>query len=287
MPFVVSVIVLGCIYAVLAVGFVVIYKSSRVLNFSYADIAVMLAYLSITVVELISGPPVISLVIVLLISFFFGLGVHRFLIRPMAGQPIFSTIILTVAFGIVIQSVATLIWHGDTKTINLGWKAYYTLGGGIRISGVDIIILITAVVFYTGLLIFYGHSRIGWQMRATAENIVLAAQRGINVYSVTALSWGIGIFATAVAAMLLGSYSAVSLAMGHIAIKAFAVALVGGLDSIGGAIPAAFLIALVELGANTYINPRLADAIPFMIMLIVLLVRPWGLFGTEEEIERV
>jgi len=87
--------------------------------------------------------------------------------------------------------------------------------------------------------------------------------------------------------MLLGSYSAVSLAMGHIAIKAFAVALVGGLDSIGGSIPAAFLIALVELGANTYINPRLADAIPFMIMLIVLLVRPWGLFGTEEEIERV
>ncbi len=287
MSFLVSVIVLGCIYAVLAVGFVVIYKSSRVLNFSYADVAVMLSYLSITIVGLIPGPPFISLATVLVISFFFGLGAYRFLIRPMAGQPIFSIIILTVAFGIVIQSVTILIWHGDTETIPLGWRAYYSLGYGIRISGVEIVIFITAIVFYVGLLFFYRHSKIGWQMRATAENIVLAAQRGINVYSVTGLSWGVGIFATAVAAMLLGSYSAVSLQMGHIAIKAFVVALVGGLDSIGGSIPAAFLIALVELGANTYINPRLADAIPFMIMLIVLLVRPWGLFGTKEEIERV
>jgi len=283
MPF----LVLGCIYMVLAAGFVIIYKSSRVLNFSYTDMAVMLAYLAFTIVGLIPGPPVVALLMVLLISFFLGLLIYWLFIKRMAGQPIFSIIILTVAIGIVIQSINTLIWHGDTETIPLGWRAYYTLPGKTVISGTDIVIMLATLVFFGGLLIFYKYSKTGWQMRATAENILLAAQRGINIYAVTALSWGIGIFATALAAILLGSHSAVSPNMGHIAIRAFAVALVGGLDSIGGSIFAAFIVAAAELGACTYVNPRLADAIPFMIMLVVLLVRPWGLFGTEEEVERI
>jgi len=124
-------------------------------------------------------------------------------------------------------------------------------------------------------------------MRATAENTLLASQRGINIYFVTSIAWGIGIFATSVAAILLGGNYSVSLHMGPVALKAFAVALVGGLDSIKGAIPAAFIVAMAELVASNYVNPRLANAIPYVIMIIVLLIRPWGLFGTKEEIERV
>ena len=124
-------------------------------------------------------------------------------------------------------------------------------------------------------------------MRATAENVLLAAQRAININFVMALSWGIGTFAVGVGAVLLGAFSSVSLSMTHMAIKAFAVSLVGGLDSIKGIIPAAAIVAAAELAANQYVNPRLADAIPFLIMLIVLIIRPWGLFGTEEEHERV
>ena len=102
-----------------------------------------------------------------------------------------------------------------------------------------------------------------------------------------ALSWGIGIFAVGVGAVLLGAFSSVNLSLTHMAIKAFAVSLVGGLDSIKGIIPAAAIVAAAELAANQYVNPRLAEAIPFLIMLIVLIMRPWGLFGTEEEHERV
>lgn len=287
MSLLVSAVILSCIYAVLAVGFVVIYKSSRVLNFAYSDIVVMLAYLSITLMGLVSGPPFISLAIVVIISFFFGFLIYVFLIKPMAGQPVFSIIVLTVALGIVVRSATILIWRGDTETIFFGWRAYYPLTEEVRISGIDIVVLITSIVFLVCLSIFYRYSKIGQQMSATAENILLAALRGINVFSVTALSWGIGILATAIAAILLGAYSAVSLQMGHIALKAFAVALVGGLDSVGGSIIAALIVAIAELAANTYVNPRLADAIPFMILLIVLLVRPWGLLGTKEEIERV
>ena len=287
MQFFASVIVLSCVYAILASGFVVIYRSSRILNFSYADVVMLIGYFSVTMLELIGGPPFIALAAVLLLSFIFGLILYALLIKPMAGQPIFSTIILTVALGIILQAFTILVWRGELESISLGWRQYYSLFKGVRLASTEIVIIISTIVFFTALSSFYRFSRIGQQMSATAENTLLASQRGINVYFVTALAWAIGIFATGVASILLGSNYSVSLFMGHVAIKAFSVALVGGLDSIKGIIPAAFLVALTELAASNYINPRLADTMPFIIMLIVLLIRPWGLWGTEEEIERV
>jgi branched-chain amino acid transport system permease protein len=287
MQFLTSVIVLSCVYAILASGFVVIYRSSRILNFSYADMVMLIGYFSVTMLQLIGGPPVISLAIVLILSFLFGLVIYALLIKPMAGQPIFSTIILTVALGIILQAFTILAWRGELESISLGWRQYYSLFKGIRVASTEIVIIITTILFFIALSCFYRFSRIGHQMRATAENTLLAAQRGINIYFVTALAWAIGIFATGIASILLGGNYAVSLYMGHVAIKAFSVALVGGLDSIKGIIPAAFIVALTELAASNYINPRLADTMPFIIMLTVLLIRPWGLWGTEEEIERV
>lgn len=287
MQFLTSVIVLSCVYAVLASGFVVIYRSSRILNFSYADMVMLIGYFCVSVFELIGGPPVVSLAIVLILSFIFGLLIYALLIKPMAGEPIFSTIVLTVALGIVLQAITILIWKGELESVSIGWRQYYSLFKGARIASTEIVIILTTILFFIALSGFYRFSRIGQQMRATAENTLLAAQRGVNIYFVTALSWAIGVFATGVASILLGSNYSVSLYMGHLAIKAFSVALVGGLDSIKGIIPAAFLVALTELTASNYINPRLADTMPFIIMLIVLLIRPWGIWGTEEEIERV
>lgn len=287
MQFLTSVVVLGCVYAILASGFVVIYRSSRILNFAYADVVMLIGYFSVTVVEMIGGPPFISLALVLVLSFILGLVIYTLLIKPMVGQPIFATIILTVALGIILQALTILIWKGELETISLGWRHYYSPFKGVRMASSEIVIIITTVLFFMALWAFYRFSRIGQQMLATAENTLLAAQRGINVYFVTSLAWAIGIFATGVGSILLGSNYSVSLYMGHVAIKAFSVALVGGLDSIKGIIPAAFLVAVTELAASNYINPRLADTMPFIIMLMVLLIRPWGFWGTEEEIERV
>jgi len=287
MQFLASVVVLSCVYAILASGFVVIYRSSRILNFAYADVVMLLGYLSVTVVEMIGGPPFISLALVLVLSFILGWVIYTLLIKPMVGQPIFATIILTVALGIILQALTILIWKGELESISLGWRAYYSPFKGVRMASSEIVIIITTVLFFMALWAFYRFSRIGQQMLATAENTLLAAQRGINVYFVTSLAWAIGIFATGVGSILLGSNYSVSLYMGHVAIKAFSVALVGGLDSIKGIIPAAFLVAITELAASNYINPRLADTMPFIIMLMVLLIRPWGFWGTEEEIERV
>jgi branched-chain amino acid transport system permease protein len=271
MQFLISAIVLGCVYAMLAAGFVVIYKSSRILNFAYSDMAMLAAYLAVTLTQLIAGPPIIALSICLVMGFLLGVAIYALLIKPMAGEPIFSTIILTVALGIVLNAITILGWGGEMESIPFGWSKYYLLRAGARVASTEIIIV----------------QKIGKQMRATSENTLLASQRGINIYFVTAFAWGIGFFTTSVAAILLGGNYSVSLHMTHVAIKAFAVALVGGMDSVGGVIPAAFIVAITELIVSNYVNPRLAESIPFIIMIIVLLVRPWGLFGTEEEIERV
>ena len=285
--FLTAVVILACMYAILAAGFVIIYKSSRILNFAHAEIGLIIAYALVTFLNVLPGPPIVSIAMALILSFMLGLVIHALFIRPLAGQPVFATILLTVALGIVLQSIAVLIWHGNTETVTFGWRHYYTIMPAVRVSSVEIIIVSAAIVFFSALLSFYKYSRVGWQMRATAENVLLAAQRGINIDFVMALSWGIGTFAIGVGAVLLAGYSSVSLSMTQMAIKAFAVSLVGGLDSVKGIIPAAAIVAAAELAANQYVNPRLADAIPFLIMLIVLVIRPWGLFGTEEEHERV
>jgi len=287
MSFLAAVVVMSALYALMASGFVVIYRASRVLNFAYGDVILLFGYLASTLVELIGSKAISPSLIILFAGFFFGLVIYVLLIKPMAGQPAYSTIILTVALGILMQAFSILTWRGQVKSIPLAWRAYVTLPGGIRLSSTEIIIIITAIIYFIGLFSFYQFSKIGRQMRGTAENPLLASQRSVNIYFVTGLAWAISIFSASLTAILFGANFGVSIFMGHTALKAFAVALVGGLDSLGGAIPAAFLVALAELTANTYINPRLANTIPFIIMIIILLTRPWGFFGTEEEIERV
>jgi branched-chain amino acid transport system permease protein len=287
MNFLASVIVTSALYAIMASGFVVIYRASRVLNFAYGDVILLAGYLASAMTGFIGGSSVISHMIILFAAFLFGLAIYALLIKPMAGQPAYSTIILTVAFGILMQAFTILTWRGQMKSIRLPWRAYITLFGGLRLSSTEIIIVFTAIVFFVALFSFYRFSKTGRQMRASAENPLLASQRSVNIYFVTGLAWAISIFSAGLTAILSGANYGVSLFMSHVALKAFAVALVGGLDSLRGIIPAAFLIALAELTANTYVNPRLANTIPFIIMIIVLMTRPWGFFGTEEEIERV
>ena len=287
MQFFVTVLVLSCVYAILASGFVIIYRSSRILNFAYADVVMLLGYFAVSAGTFIGGPPAVCLAVTTALGFALGFLIYAFFIKPMAGQPIFSTIILTVALGIIMQAATILIWRGELESISIGWRGYYSLQQGVRVTSTEIVIVVATIMFFAAISIFYRFSKIGQQIRATAENPLLAAQRGVNIHFVTALAWALGLFATGLASILIGSNYAVSLYMGKIALKAFSVALVGGLDSIKGVFPAAVIIACSEIAACTYINPRLADTIPFVIMMIVLLLRPWGLWGTEEEIERV
>lgn len=287
MQFLVSVFVLASMYVILGIGFITIYKASRLLNFAYADIALFMGYLTVSFCKLIGGPAVLPITLSLFFSFILGFFIYISLVRPMVGEFPVATIILTVALGIVINAVTILVFGGELAQISFGWKAYYSISKKVWISSTELITVAVTVVFFLALSAFYRFSKIGRQMRATAENLQLSSLRGINIFLVTGIAWGIGIFATGVAGILFGANYGVSLHMGNIVVIGLGVALVGGLDSLGGAIPAAIIIALAEKLGSYYVNPRLGEAIPFMIMLVVLIIRPWGIFGTKEEIERV
>jgi len=287
MQLLVSVVIMTCVYSVLGVGFVTIYKASRVLNFAFADMALLTGYLAATLIRSIGGPVILPIALSFLFSFALGLSIYRILIRPLVGESLLATIILTVAMGIILNAIAILIWKADIETITLGWDRYFKLPGNVRVSGAEIIIVLFTGVLFLLLGLFYRFSIMGRQMRATAENFLLSAQRGINIHLITGVAWGIGTFVTGAAGILIGAIAGVSLNIGSVIIIGLAVALVGGLDSLKGTIPAAFIVSLSERLINYYVNPRLSVTIPFVIMLLVLLIRPWGLFGTKEEIERV
>ncbi len=288
LSFVIGVLTTGTLYALLATGFVVIYRASRILNFAYADIVTLAGYgtaVALAFVGRAAYPPVI--IGVLLAAFLFGAVTYWLLVRRLAGRPPHVAIILTVALGTVINAFVILKWGGSFETISFDWNVMYTLPGGARISDRDLLTWLTAAGVFPALLCFYAFSKIGRQMRAVAENTLLASQRGINVHYNFAIAWGIGILLAGIASILLGHNFVISLEISRITMVGFIVAVVGGLTSIKGTIPGGFIVALAELGTASYVNQRLTDVIPYIILLIVLIVRPWGLFGTEEEFERV
>src|SRR5919198_169794 len=144
-----------------------------------------------------------------------------------------------------------------------------------------------AVVLFAALFVFLKVSPLGIRMRAAGERALLASQRGIDFHGVFALSWGLAAFAGGLAGMIYSSNVRLEPSIGILGLRAFGVALVGGLDSLGGVIPAALLVAAVEVASVRYGNALLSDVSPFVCLLVALLIRPWGLFGTKEELERV
>lgn len=281
-----SVIVLASIYSLLGAGFVTVYRASRILNFAHAEVVMLAGYFAVSCLGIIPNI-ILSFFIVISLSFILGLVVYFLLIRPLAGYSVLSAIILTVAMGMIINSIAIIGWRGRMEIIPFPWHGYFLFPGGTRISIGEFITVVAVVIFYIIMGLFYSFFKIGQQMRATAEKALLAAQRGMKIYLIFGIAWGIGFASAGLAAFLLGINYTVSLQMAHIAISAFVVALVGGLDSLWGTIPAGLIIALTERLTLTYVNPRLAETIPFIILLLVLLFKPWGFFGTEEELERV
>lgn len=286
MSIVVTWLVTAGFYIILAAGFVVIYKASRVLNFALGGAAMLLGYFALTVLAATGSGP-FTLIIIVVVGVVLGFTVYQLFINPMTGEPIFATIVLTLGLGIVLEAISILAWRGYPRSASLGWNKVFILRSGIRLASTELTIILTAILLLIILLIFYRYSWIGRQIRAVAEKPLLAAQRGVNIRMVLAVSWAISTLIAGIAGIMFANNYTVSLQVPAVVTRAFAVALVGGLDSLGGLIPAALIISGLEVVITTYYEPRMAYVIPYIILLIVLIFRPWGFFGTEEEIERV
>jgi branched-chain amino acid transport system permease protein len=283
-------LVVASLYALLGAGYVLVYRSSRVLNLAQGDLLTLGGYFLFALAAAFPGAPAVSIPAAVLLSALTGVLVYVVLMRPMAGHPIFAAVLVTVTLGILLRAGIVFFYTDRTRhpLENLALKnPPRALAGGAVVSTFDLVMIGTAAAIFIGLFLFLRLSPLGIQMRAAGERALLASQRGINFHGVFALSWALAALCGGLAGMIYASNVRLEPSLDVLGLRAFAVALVGGLDSLAGVIPAAILVAAVEVLSIRYGNPLLSDVSPFLCLLVMLLIRPWGLFGTREELERV
>jgi branched-chain amino acid transport system permease protein len=287
---IVNIVVLASIYALIACGYVLIYRVSRVLNLAHGELMMLGAYLLLTVGSMFSGHPVTALASAAVLSLVVGMLVYVFLMRKMTGEMVLAAVLTTIALGILLRGLVVLIWsaqlHYPGKALGVV-NASLALPGGASISTFAALLVVVTALVYAGLFSFLRFGRWGVRMRAAGQSALLAAQRGINLHAIYALAWSLSTLTGSLAGMLIALDSGLDGTMVIIGLKAFPAALVGGLDSLVGALLGALIVATAEALAIHYIDPLLSDVVPFLVLIGMLFVRPWGLFGTREELDRV
>jgi branched-chain amino acid transport system permease protein len=290
MQLVVNIVVLASIYAMIACGYVLIYRVSRVLNLAHGELMMLGAYLLVTTASMFSGNPLAAIAIAGVLSLIVGVLVYVLLIRKMTGEMVLAAVLTTVALGILLRGLMVLIWSAQQQypgeALGLANPALVLPGGG-RISTFAAVVVAVNAFAYGALFLLLQFGRWGVRIRAAGQNPLFAAQRGINLHAVYALAWGLSTLTGSIAGMLIALDSGLTGSMATIGLKAFPAALVGGLDSLLGALFGAGIVAAAEILSIQYIDPLLSDVVPFLVLIVALVVRPWGLFGTREELDRV
>jgi branched-chain amino acid transport system permease protein len=277
----------GVIYGLIAVGFVLIYKSSKIFNFAQGEMVMVGAFLMWSFLVLYKVPPWLSILIVFLIVGLVGYGLERFPLRPMIGQPVLATIMVTMGIAVFLRGLAILIWSND---IGIKFPSLVTektvLVFGISFSNILLGNFLLVIALVVLLSIFFKYSRTGLHMRAAAENQQLAQSMGIRVTRAIAQSWAIAAIVSTTGGFLLGYMRGIDFGLSEIGLIAMAAALVGGLESFKGAIFGGVIIGVCETFTGCYVGHGLKEVVPFIIMVFVLIYKPYGLFGLER-IERV
>jgi branched-chain amino acid transport system permease protein len=280
-------ITVGFVYGLAALGFTIIYKSSKIFNFAQGEMVMVGAFLAWTFLGLLHLPILLGLLLAFVIAGVVGYGFERFPFRPMIGQPIVAIIMVTIAISVFLHGLALLLWSSrigikfptviSEKTIHL-YK--------VPISNVLVWNFLLVLLLVIALSLFFYRTRRGLHMRAAAESHQLAQSMGIRVTRVIAQSWAIAAVISTVGGFLLGYIRGIDFGLANMGLIAIAAALVGGLDSFKGAIVGGVIIGVAETLTGFYIGRNLKEVIPFAIMIFVVFLKPYGLFGLER-IERV
>ena len=281
----------GMIYALIAIGFVIILKCSEVFNIAQGHFVLIGGYLGWTFLVPLGLPAWAALLAAIAVAIVMGLLIERLMLRPMVGQPVLAVVMMTIALSTVLGGLATLLWGAEYKAYH-GLLPTITMNvGEISIPSESLIGLIVSVICVVLLMLLFRYTKIGLAMRATAEDLQVVQSVGIKATTVYAASWIIASVVGVIGGILLGGVSGANMDLALIGLKAFAVVLLGGVNSIGGAIVAGIILGMLENVAAGYLDPLLpggglAQVFPFFVMIIVLVFRPHGLFGLAH-IERV
>lgn len=284
-----NLLVLASIYALISCGYVLIYRTSRVLSLAHGELMMLGAYGLFATASLFGSRPLVAIAVSLLLSLVVGVLVYAVLMRRMTGEAVLAAVLTTIALGILLRGAMVLVWGAQEQhpMQALGFLNTSIAIGAARVSAAGLGLIVATACVYVGLWAFLRYSVWGLRMRAAGQNPLLAAQRGIGLHAIYALAWGLATLTAGIAGMLIACDSALSQTMVVIGLKAFPAALVGGLDSLLGALLGSLIVAGAEILLIHYVDPLLSDVVPFVVLLAMLIVRPWGLFGSREELDRV
>ncbi|MEE9150009.1 MAG: branched-chain amino acid ABC transporter permease [Candidatus Tectomicrobia bacterium] len=290
MSLLISGLVFGSIYALIALGFVLIYKATGIINFAQGEMVMFGAYLCIGFSVDLGWPIFIAIPLAIGGSLLLGLLLERVILRPMIGQEVISIIIITLGIGFMLRAVVMFIWGVDTLPFPQVLSEEPIMLGTIPIAPTYIGSIVVCAAILIAFSLLFKYTPMGVAMRATANDQQAAQSMGVSVKWVFAAAWAIGGVVAALGGVLLGSINGVNAYISVIGLKVFPVIIVGGLDSLLGAVLGGLIIGVLENLFGGYLDPVFGGGVkavaPFVILLVILLVRPYGLFGSRG-IERV
>lgn len=274
---------LGSVYAIIALGYTMVYGIAKMLNFAHGDIIMVGAYVSFCLSIYLKLPPVVSVLAAMAVCTVLGILIEGLAYKPLRKASSLAVLITAIGVSYFLQNVALLIWGSAPKTFSslAPFKSISLFDGQLIITGESIITVLACVVIMIGLTLFTKKTKLGKGMRAVSEDKDAAELMGINVNVTISLTFAIGSALAAIAGVLLcSSYPVLIPTTGSMpGIKAFTAAVFGGIGSIPGAMIGGILLGIIEIFSKSYISTSLSDAIVFAVLIIVLLVRPTGILG--------
>jgi len=273
----------AALYALTGVGFVMVYRTTRVVNFAQGILAMLGGYTCYSLAHVVGIGfwPAVGLSI--LIAAVAGAALYWTLLRPLIGQDPLLVVMLTIAIGTVLAALGLIVWGADQHFVLAPVSGNVQLPGGLVLARIDVALTVTAAVLLGGFALILKYTSFGAAMHATAENPTLATLRGINVGVLSAAAWGLAVVFAAIAGIAFGASSGLTPGAGEVlGFAAFPAIILGGMDSVSGALLGALVLAEIQGLAAVYVGGLYVDVVGYIVLLLVLVVRPTGLFGSRD-----
>jgi branched-chain amino acid transport system permease protein len=287
----VSGVVTGGIYALIAIGFVIVYKATGVINFATGELMMLGAFFCYSAMTAAHAPFALALLVAVLAAGGVGAAVERVVLRPLLGKRAISVIMVTIGLSAVFKGLAQIIWSGEYRAFPPIFPRAPVVLGSVILPSRQAYPFLIAMGAIALVALLFRFTRTGIAMRATADDQGTAFSMGIDIRRIFSLSWSLAAVTAAVAGVVIGAIGGISPQLGAVGLRIFPVVILGGLDSVGGALLGGVVMGVLENLAGGYLDPLLPgggvkEVVPFVALVVILMIRPYGLFG-RREIERL
>lgn len=274
-------IAVGCVYGLTALGFVMIYKATEVLNFAQGELMMVAAFAAVAAVSLVGAPFWLAAVLAIAAAALAGAAIDRLLLRPLVGEPVFAIVMATIGLSYLLRSSVSMVpgWGSETLSLDSPFTGKFLRIGGVALSQDHLMAIVATVLACAVLFMFFRYTRTGIAMQAVSQNQLAASFVGVRVKRMFTLVWALSATVAGLAGVLLAPLTFVHVNMGLIGLNALPAAVLGGFGSIPGAIVGGLLVGLAEAFAGRFGPDGSKEIVPHVLLLAVLLIRPQGLFG--------